>query len=199
MNRKKIESTVRSQNLCSPAAKENKPGAVKKIAFIVRTFRMRNGRFGAGDSRNRSAGHTGCRDTFDGRLLRRADPSADLRPHDPALRAGGDLQQDHARYFPLGHPLRRSGLGRPFGRQSRRHGECFARQGSPARLLAREQPLGDNGRRRLLHLQCQVCRRACETVGRDDRLPARRRGGESPQQRAGDLHGGAGGANRRCW
>ena len=31
MNRKKIESTVRSQNLCSPAAKENKPGAVKKI------------------------------------------------------------------------------------------------------------------------------------------------------------------------
>lgn len=82
MNRKKIESTVRSQNLCSPVTRKNKPGAVKN-PFVVRTFRMRNGRFGAGGSRNRSAGHIGCRDTLDGRLLRRADPSADLRPHDP--------------------------------------------------------------------------------------------------------------------
>ena len=31
MNRKKIESTVRSQNLCSPVTRKNKPGAVKKI------------------------------------------------------------------------------------------------------------------------------------------------------------------------
>ena len=153
---------------------------------------MRNGRFGAGGSRNRSAGHIGCRDTLDGRLLRRADPSADLRPHDPALRAGGDFQQDHARYFPFGHPLRRSGLGRPFGRQSRRHGERIEGQGRPARLLAREQPLGHHRGRGLLHLQRQICRRACEAIGRNDRLPARRRGGEPPQQRAGDLHGGAG-------
>lgn len=36
MNRKKIESTVRSQNLCSPVTRKNKPGAVKNpLSFAL--------------------------------------------------------------------------------------------------------------------------------------------------------------------
>lgn len=67
-----------------------------------------------------------------GRFVRRSYPSADLQPGYPALRAGGDVQQDRACDFPLGHPLRRSGVFGSSGGESRRHGKRAACKGGPA-------------------------------------------------------------------
>lgn len=157
MNRKKIESTVRSQNLCSPAAKENKPGAVKKILLSFALLGCVTGasaqeiaETAAPDIPATATPSTG--DYFGG-LTRPLTFDRMIPPY--ALEVTFNktthvIFPSAIRYVDLGS----ADLLPP--KPTARRTFCVSRR--PCATSHARATLGDNGRRRLLHLQRQVCR-----------------------------------------